>query len=216
MHVDRAQFDVNVRAPDGFQQFFARKDVMRLFHQKLQQAEFRRSQMHEPVAAEDAAGRQIHFDVFERQFAFGFHGLGAAQQSADPRDQLGNGKRFRHIVVRADRQPFDFVGFLAARGQHDDRHAAQIVVVAHQLADIDAADPRQHPVQQNQRRTPDFDRVERLCPVGDGFGFKPLFFQIVAQQGDDVFLVLDDHDFIGHGQSFGCGVQYSRKRSARV
>ena len=65
----------------------------------------------------------------------------------DARDQLVRAERLGDVVVGAELEPDDAVGFLGARRQHDDRHCGRGRIGAQRVADLEAVDARQHQVE---------------------------------------------------------------------
>ncbi len=79
----------------------------------LQQPELRRPEMHIAHAAADAVCRAVDMDVAEA------HGIGrkawahTAEHRANTRQEFGRRKRLGDVVVGADIEAADTVGFLA-------------------------------------------------------------------------------------------------------
>ena len=72
----------------------------------------------------------------------------AADQRAQPREQLAEIERLDEVVVGAAVQPFDARLHGVARGQHQDRHGA--ARLANRAADGEAVAPRQHDVEDHR------------------------------------------------------------------
>ena len=68
----------------------------------------------------------------------------AAHVGADPGEQLARRERLGDVVVGADLEAEHAIGFLAARGHHDDRHVAAPAQLA---AHLDAIAAGQHQVE---------------------------------------------------------------------
>ena len=102
------------------------EQLPRVGRERLQQRPLRLRQMHVAVAPRDAV--RLHVDrhavepVPRRARRRG--PLAAAQQRADPREQLARAERLRQVVVGPEVQRGDLVGLLVAHRQDDDRHAA--------------------------------------------------------------------------------------------
>ena len=121
-------------------------------------------------------------------------GRGAAQHRAHPRDQLARAEGLGDIVVGAAVEAAQLVAFLAARGQHDDGHAARFRHAPQLPADLDAGEQRQHPVEQHQVRLLLARQQQRLLAVAR-FGHAEAFaLEVVAQQRHQRRLVLDHED----------------------
>ena len=122
----------------------------------------------------------------------------AAQQRGDPRGQLLRAERLGDVVVGAELEARDAIGFFAARRQHDDRDRRGRRIGAQRLADPQAVQPRQHQIEDDEidRLAPQprqhvaarrrrLDRVPRAC-------------QVMRDQLGDVGVVFDDEN-AGHG-----------------
>src|SRR5438270_13185204 len=99
------------------------------------------------TVANDAVSGKIHDDVGKAQMFLRRVVGGAAHDGTDTRYQLGWAERLRHVIVGAAVEATNSVALLAARGQHDDRQAAQLGRPANLAADLDPRDQRQHPVE---------------------------------------------------------------------
>jgi hypothetical protein len=117
---------------------------------------------------------------------------GPPEQGADPRAELADRERLRHVVVGAQVQPDDAVRLLAAGGQHQDR---DFDPVGPQLpADVVPARPRQHQIENQEVRAllPDQAQAGLAVPGGQHLvGLEPEAVRQRAQQGR---LVFDDED----------------------
>jgi hypothetical protein len=97
-----------------------------------------------------------------------------------------------------DSRPLTRVVLLAAGGEHDDRHVAGEVVAAPAPGQLQAARPRQHPVEQDQVRHPLGDRVGGLAAVA---GVHGQVFGLAQGEGHHVpdrGLVVDDQYALLH------------------
>src|SRR5690606_34101156 len=72
-----------------------------------------------------------------------------AQHGIDPRHELVDVKRLRHVVVRAKLESADLVGLLAPRRQHDQRSPSPLSQHATQRESVAS---RQHEIEQYQVR----------------------------------------------------------------
>src|SRR5436305_10463238 len=99
------------------------------------------------AAPAHAVPRDIHFDIGEGELFAGERRSYAAKHGARTRNQLARAKRLGHIVVRARLEAADAISFLAARGQHHDRHIGSRRATAEPPADLNAADALDHPIE---------------------------------------------------------------------
>ena len=191
MHIDRAQLDMDVVAPDGVEQFLAREHAARVAQEEFQQPEFRGTQMDPAAIAGHAVGGEIHFNIVESELAFFGHGAGAAQQRANAGQQGIDAEGFGDIIVRAGVERAHGVAILGARGQHDHGHVARGWLAPDLAADLDAGQRRQHPVQQHDIGLLFLDQIQRFLAVG-GLGHAvALLFEIITQHGDKRGFVFD-------------------------
>ena len=118
-------------------------------------------------------------------------GRPAAQQGADPRQQLLALEGLDQVVVGAGVEAGDAVLGLGPRGQHQDRHVA---LLAQAAADLDPVEPGQAEVEHDQVGDESDRHVERLDAVGGGADLVALVAQGTAQDVGDVGVVLDHED----------------------
>ena len=70
MHVHRAAFDIEVRAPDGIEQLLARKHAPRTLHQLIEQPVFSWAEMNVAVSPPYAMVGAIKTDLTDRYRIF--------------------------------------------------------------------------------------------------------------------------------------------------
>src|SRR5262249_42011466 len=88
--------------------------------------------------------------------------LGAAKDGAYTREELAWIEGLRHVIVRADLEPDDPIGVVAARCEHDDRN---IMTRSNAPADLEAIHSGEHDVEENDVvRMTLRERVERGLP----------------------------------------------------
>ena len=121
-------------------------------------------------------------------------GLRAPQQRFHARPQLARAEWLGDVIVRAHFEAHDAVGFLAPRGQHQDRQAIERLIAADFLADFEARKLRQHQVeQQNVRRRFAHLRQARGA-VGRRGDLESFALEVVADQLDDIAVVFDQQN----------------------
>jgi hypothetical protein len=135
-------------------------------------------EVHLEIAGADQLGL-VRFDARSPE-----QGFGAC-------DQLLRVEGFRQVVVRTHLEADHLVGDLVARGEHDDRHLAQL---ADLLADRQPVDTRQHDVQDHEVGLELAELGHRLGAVSDALDLVALACQVEAGQLDDVNFVVDDQD----------------------
>ena len=141
----------------------------------------------------------------------------AAQQRPDPRQQLLALEGLDQVVVGAAVEAVDAVLGLGPGGQHQDRHVA---VGAQAPADLDAVEPGQAEVEDDQVGDEAGGDVERLDAVGGGADLVALVAQRAAQDVGDLGVVLDDQDAAADLFSVSVSIApmlaAANRRSARV
>src|SRR3954453_17285460 len=150
VNVDGAFADLGRHAPDAVEELPARKHTAGLFHQMLQEAKFRRTEMNLAACPAQAARLAVEFEIAGselRRDAFRFR---AAEQRFDARHQFRNREWLDDIIVSPDRKTAHALGLFAARGQHDDRQRARAIAGTQPAADFKARDSRQHPIENEQ------------------------------------------------------------------
>ena len=127
--------------------------------------------------------------------------LRAAQQRAHARDELVRAERLRQVVVGAELETDDALGFLGAGGEHDDRDRGGRLVRAHDAADLEAVDVRQHQVEHDQIRAAGRAiGCSASRPDATRSVTKPALSRYRADELGDVRIVLDDQDARRHAR----------------
>src|SRR4051812_26535523 len=146
--LDRVRLRERVVAPDLVEQALARDDDALVAHQVLEQLELALGQLDHPVAAQDLVGVGVELEV-------GHHERGRAarrapaQQGADARQQLLAVERLDEVVVGAGVEALHTGINGIPRREHEDRDVA---VGAHLLGHVEAVEPGQAEVEQDQVR----------------------------------------------------------------
>ena len=121
-------------------------------------------------------------------------GTAAPQQRAHARHQFGNRERLDDVIVGADREAAHALGFLAARGHHDDRQRARGLARPEPPADFEARHARQHPVEDDEvGRVLGEAQLGLVAPL-DALDDIALRLEIVGEQQGQIRFVLDDQD----------------------
>src|SRR6266545_2567451 len=152
--------------PHLLQELTAREHLARVADQEQQQLELPRGQGDRAPGDLGLPGRRVdhhvagvHAALLGRRVA-----PGAAEHAADSGDQLPRAERLHHVVVRAELEPDDPVGLVAAGGQHHDRDRR---AGAEPPAHLEAVHAGQHQVQHDQvgRCLGGEREPQRLLPV---------------------------------------------------
>ena len=196
--VDGALPDRDMGAPRRVEQLRARIDPPGMGHQEVQQPELGRPEIDAALSCADPVSRRVEAQPGELDGVVGALRRPPAQHRLDPREQLARRERLGQVVVRADLQPGELVGFARSRGQHDDRDVAGAPVAAQAAREREARLAGQHPVEQHH--------------VGKGFRHQTLgipharcaqrampgMLEVHRDQLADRGLVLDDQDGVAH------------------
>ena len=117
----------------------------------------------------------------------------AAEQRADPQDQLAHAERLDHVVVGADLEADHAIDLLALRRAHDHRDVAGALVLAQLAADLGARQIGQHQIEHDHVGQRVGGRAgEALSAAVREPHREALRAQVVLERGGEVDLVLDD------------------------
>ena len=112
------------------------------------------------------------------------------QLGFDPRQQLHHLERLGDVVVGAELQADDLVDDLAARGQHDHRRLdAAPAQLAH---DVEAAEPRQHDVEEDEIERLAGRALEAALAVAAALDAVSLAGEAIGQRHHQAGLVFDE------------------------
>ena len=121
---------------------------------------------------------------------------GAAKQGVNPRQQFPDAEGLGDVIIGAEVEPDHLVEFLAFGGEHQDGRGD--FLRAKLLADVVAAQARQHDIQHDQRGAVLLDGFDRLVSaVADGH-VEPVALQDFLQAEEDVRVVFNDKNFCLH------------------
>ena len=111
------------------------------------------------------------------------------QRHPDAGQQFLDGEGLGHVVVRAHVQPHDLVAHVILGGEHDDGHVA---LLAQAAADFDAAQFRQHQVQNQKIGLPVQAALQAGAAVIGALHLVALVFQFQCDEARDLGFVLHD------------------------
>ena len=132
--------------------------------------------------------------------------LATSQQRADAADQLGHREGLRHVVVGAQFEAEHAIDLAVASRQHDDRYVA---LATQRTADVDARDPGQHDVEDDDVEELGPRQVERRRPVPHGLHVEPLPLERIGDRIDDVGLIVYQQHAWTHRHSLPSSVDSS-------
>ena len=150
--VDGALLDVDVIAPHLIEQLRARVHALGTREQEAQQPKLGRTERNRPAVDRHAMRRGIELERAGSERFLRRLGRAPPQHRLDPRLELARRERLGHVVVDPRFEAGDLVGFVGARGEHDDRQLARARVAAQLLRERESRLARQHPVEQQQGR----------------------------------------------------------------
>src|SRR5260370_37501224 len=200
-----------VLVPEGIQQIVAAKNFARVGDQIMQQVEFFGRELDLLAANPEAAVGGIELDFAAAQASIGRR-LGveshAAQLGLHARNELPWAEGFDHVVVGADAQAADAIGFFGARRQQDDRDSD--VRLPELLADFQAVHAGQHDVEDDDLRRMFLiqRRIEPLWAGASGDDGEAITPQVAPHNFDDHRLIVD-HQYV---LLWGCQSHCSRAR----
>src|SRR5262249_31382364 len=189
-------------APHFIQQTIAAERLSGMTEKIFQQLEFLAGEFDLFAAATDLVAAEVDFDIAKSvAVLFLRKSLGAPQNGFHAGQQFANGKGLGNVVISAELEANHLVHFLTARGQHDDRNRGALGFEL--LANVEAAHPGHHHVQNDEGGRTLEGLLESLDAVERGGDLKAFELEIVAQAGDHVWFVLYDQYFCcAHELSF--------------
>ena len=126
----------------------------------------------------------------------------ARRSSARAGDELVRAERLGDVVVRPELEADDAIGFLRARGQHDDRDRARLHVGADRAADFEAIDVGQHQVEDEQVGWARRDRRQGFTSRGDHLRREARLAQIAGDEIGNIPVVFHDEHAGSHRAPF--------------
>jgi hypothetical protein len=205
VHVDRAVAHDDLRAPDLGVNLLAGNQLPGRRVEQVQQREllaregdFLSVADHRVTLAVDREprgrgllGRSVGVDALEDR-------LHAAYQQLHL-DRLGQ------VVVGSHVEPCQLLPLLAQRREENHHRVLQHGVSADRAAGLRPVHHRHHHVQQDQVRTAFGGHFQRLGAVFGREDFVTLAYEVVTDEFEDVYLVVDQQDTVTHGVGFRSG-----------
>ena len=119
----------------------------------------------------------------------------AFQHIPHAQQQFARLERFRQIVVASRRQPFDPVGCIGERRQHEDRQVA--LHLPERAGEIEAVLAGHHHIEDEDIECKTAHLLARLAGVGRERHPKPIVRQIGSEQFANPAVIVDDQDMGG-------------------
>ena len=125
--------------------------------------------------------------------------LVAAQHGPQARREDARAERLGDVVVGAELETRDDVGLVALGGEHDDGDMPGRGLRPEPPAHLEAVDPGEHQVEDDEIGQTGARRRDRFLPAGDAGHGEALLLEVVLDQFQDVALVVHDEDaFVRH------------------
>jgi hypothetical protein len=191
--VHGARGGVALVAPHVLQQLLAGDGLPLALDEVAQQLVLARRHVEGLLAPLAAVGLEVQLHVGEavaREAALA--PVRAAEDGPHPGQQLADGEGLGHVVVGAQLEPDHLVDLLPARGEHDDGLVEALA--AQGLADLQAAGPGQHDVEDDEVRLVLAGALQPRHAVGGGDDLVALELEVVLEPEHHVRLVFHHQD----------------------
>src|SRR5260221_4632080 len=196
MHVDRAIEARERPAERVLRDLLLAHHAAGVAHEHLQHVELDAGQVHVAPAPLHAALLGPQRDLADLDRPPVGARLRAAQDGAHARHQLARRAGLRHIVVGAELEPDDAVDVVAARGEHDHRHAARLADLAQRL---DAVDLRHHDVEYDNLVAAGEGEPRRGLAVVHRGDAEALALEILGEHAGELDVVVGEKNLRAHG-----------------
>ena len=120
--------------------------------------------------------------------------LGAPENGFDAGHEFPGAEGFGDVIICAELETDDLVGFRAFGGKHDDGHRVGPVVPFEGFTDLKAAHFREHEIKDHKRRSFFERHLKSGIALGSGEDAKIFLLEIVFHKLKDVLLVFDEED----------------------
>ena len=196
MDVDGPRVAVEVLAPDKAEQALSVQDQALVAHEGSEEVELLGAQRDRFLGDRHLASQRVEADVADLEDGLGSDGaLAAPEDGLDAGDQLSRVEGLRDVVVGADLEADDLVDVVVAGGEDDD---GNVGCLAQLFADGEAVHLRHHYVEDDQVGVDGARLLQRLFAVVRLFHPEALVAEIEPGKLNNVFLVVDNKDGVGH------------------
>lgn len=195
MHVDRPFADGDITSAGFGQQGITRDDAPGAFGQSAQQIEFEAREIHGFACFRHDTLPEVHDDIAGNESFSDDVGTRSPQYGFDSRDEFPGAERFGDIIVGAHFEAHDAIGFVTARGQHED---GDIAFLTNSATNLDAIHAGHHQIQQYDIEGSGFERGESSRTVGSRGYVKIVLPEISREQIEKANVVVDEHNTQGH------------------
>src|SRR5215471_17697745 len=177
--IDRTVGDGAILTPYRVEELLATEHYAGPAHQEFQQAELRRRQREELSIEAHLTAGAVELHAAGLQYADRRRLI--AELQFDARDQLAHEERLDHVIVGAELQTDDAVGFAGAGGQEDHRGLREIRVLPDALADVQTVGIGKHDVEQDEVGTHLAAKLDGAAASLQAGERKALFFEVVFE-----------------------------------
>src|SRR5205085_1063334 len=180
-------------APDLVEDLLAVEDLALVLDEELQQLELAHGGLDLLAVLGERLALEVEDELAELEAvrdALLLVAALAAQDGVDPGDHLADVERLGDVVIGPEVEAHDLVDLLVLRGEDDDRDLD--VVLLERLADLEAGDPREHDVQDDQVGRAVHGELEAALTVVRGEDVVPLELEVLLQPEEDRRIILDD------------------------
>src|SRR5271157_269875 len=198
---DTADVDINgtgshIRsvAPDGVEQMVAREDTSAMAGKVIEQAELRGGGGNQLAADHEGHRRGINLNLTDLQGTGREGPLEAAQHGLDAGHELARAEGLGDVVVGAELESENAVGFTALGGQKNDGHGGEAGSLANRTADFEAVFARNHDVENEQRGTLAFGVGQNIDSGGIDAHIETFVLKMMANEAGNIGIVFHNKD----------------------
>jgi hypothetical protein len=186
-------------SPNLVQKHVPGKNPTLVIQEMLQQLEFfGREGVDLPFIGDLVLGQiQGNPSIFVPNF-FGPGLLQTPEKSLDPRDHFPRAEGLGDIIIRANFQAHDAIGFLRLGRDHNHRDFCGRKLGTQASADFQPVHLREHEVQEDQIKLFLGQFPQAGIPIFDSLHFISFPLQIMLEKVLDILFVLDNQYFFGH------------------
>src|ERR1700732_866441 len=193
--VDASRRNESLGAPYGVEQLIARKNAVGTRREEIQQPEFERAHRHGFARARNTISGWIdsqlaHVDQFLRWSAR----LRASPKRFYAGGELARTERFRDVIAGAKLETDNSIGLLTLRREDQNRQAVQRDILADLFADFKTGEFREHQGKNQKIRLRLANLSQPAGAVAARLHLETVFFEVVANQLDDVFVIFNYQD----------------------
>src|SRR5256885_1304429 len=193
--VHAARSDEAIGAPDGIEKLVACEHAIGTRGEVIEQPEFERAERNGLPGMADAVRSRVDGQLADLEHARRVGGgLRAAEQRLDTRKQFAGTERLGDVIVGAHLEAHDAVGFIAARGEHQDGEPIERVVPANFPADVQAGKLWKHEIEKQEIRRRFFQGTQAGAAVEGSLDLEPFVREIVSDEFDDILVIFNNQD----------------------